>query len=73
MKIIIFGATGSIGQSTLEVIRAQNTTNSIQVLALTGNNNVEQLCGDAIEFGANRVVTPNNKHLPLFLRQENTH
>ena len=71
MKIIIFGATGSIGQSTLEVIRAQNTTNSFQVLALTGNNNVEQLCRDAIEFGVTRVVTPNNKHLP-FLRERLT-
>ena len=68
MKIIIFGATGSIGQSTLEVIRAQNTTNSVQVLALTGNNNVEQLCRDAIEFGVKRVVTPDNKYLP-FLRE----
>ena len=68
MKIIIFGATGSIGQSTLEVIRAQNTTNSVQVLALTGNNNVEQLCRDAIEFRVKRVVTPDNKYLP-FLRE----
>ena len=62
MKIIIYGSTGSIGLSTLEVIRKQKKENgAIKILALTGNNNVEQLCEDAIEFGVDRVVMANDK------------
>ena len=63
MKVIIFGATGSIGQSALKVIREQRKQEDIQIIAITGNNNVEQLCRDAIEFNVERVVTANDKHL----------
>ena len=56
MKIIIFGSTGSIGQSTLEVIRSQSDKECLQVLAITGNDNIELLCKDALEFGVKRVV-----------------
>jgi len=64
MKIIIFGSTGSIGQSTLEVIRSQSDKECLQVLAITGNDNIELLCKDALEFGVKRVVTANKKKLP---------
>ena len=63
MKVIIFGATGSIGQSALRVIREQRKQEAIQIAAITGNNNVEQLCRDAIEFNVERVVTANHEHL----------
>ena len=63
MKVIIFGATGSIGQSALRVIREQRKQEAIQITAITGNNNVEQLCRDAIEFNVERVVTANDEHL----------
>ena len=63
MKVIIFGATGSIGQSALKVIREQRKQEDIQIIAITGNNNVEQLCRDAIEFNVERVVTANDEHL----------
>ena len=63
MKVIIFGATGSIGQSALRVIREQRKQEAIQITAITGNNNVEQLCRDAIEFSVERVVTANDEHL----------
>ena len=64
MRVIIFGATGSIGQSALHVIRQQRGQDSIQVRAITGNNNIEQLCKDAIEFNVERVVTANHDNLP---------
>ncbi len=60
MNIIIFGATGSIGQNTLDVIRNQRPNHDFRVLALTGNNNIEQLIKDAIEFSPERVVTANH-------------
>ena len=63
MKVIIFGATGSIGQSALRVIREQRKQETIQITAITGNNNVEQLSRDAIEFNVERVVTANHEHL----------
>ena len=59
MKIIIFGSTGSIGQSTLSLIRILKNTQNFEILALTGNNNINQLCKDAIEFKVKRVVTAN--------------
>ena len=59
MKIIILGSTGSIGQSTLSLIRILKNTQKFEILALTGNHNITQLCKDAIEFKVKRVVTAN--------------
>ena len=63
MKIIVFGSTGSIGQNTLSVIRILKKTQNIEILALTGNNNIDLLCKDAIEFKVKRVVTANTNRL----------
>ncbi len=63
MKIIIFGSTGSIGQSTLSLIRILKNTQKFEILALTGNNNINQLCKDAIEFKVKRVVTANKNFI----------
>ncbi|MFT6451975.1 MAG: 1-deoxy-D-xylulose-5-phosphate reductoisomerase [Halocynthiibacter sp.] len=54
-KISIFGATGSIGQSTLDLIRRD--AQAYDVVALTGGQNIAQLARDAIEFGADIAVT----------------
>ncbi|HHI81698.1 MAG TPA: hypothetical protein ENJ99_00955, partial [Rhizobiales bacterium] len=51
----ILGATGSIGQSSLDVVRNQPDRFSIE--ALTGNRNIDQLARDAIEFNAKIAVT----------------
>ena len=50
MKIIIFGSTGSIGQSTLSLLRILKKNLDFEILAITGNENIDQLCKDAIEF-----------------------
>lgn len=54
-KISIFGATGSIGQSTLDLIRRNRA--AYDVVALTGGANIAQLARDAIEFHAELAVT----------------
>lgn len=54
-RISIFGATGSIGQNTLDLI-ARNTE-AYDVVALTGGQNIEQLAQDAVRFGADVAVT----------------
>ncbi|MFN0116015.1 MAG: 1-deoxy-D-xylulose-5-phosphate reductoisomerase [Paracoccaceae bacterium] len=58
-RLSIFGATGSIGQSTLEVIRAQGGAGAHRVVALTGGRNVAALAAAAREFRAEVAVTAN--------------
>ncbi len=53
--ISIFGATGSIGQNTLDLIRRNQ--DAYRVVALTGGRNIDQLAADAREFGAEIAVT----------------
>ncbi|PWG18095.1 1-deoxy-D-xylulose-5-phosphate reductoisomerase [Salibaculum griseiflavum] len=53
--VSILGATGSIGQSTLDLIR--RTPDAYRVVALTGGQNIAQLAGDAIAVGAEIAVT----------------
>lgn len=54
-KISIFGATGSIGQSTIDLIR--RAPDAYDVVALTGGGNIAQLARDAIALRADLAVT----------------
>ena len=56
-RLTILGATGSVGQSSLDVVRHQRERFDVQ--ALVANNNVQQLAKDAREFGAAIAVTAN--------------
>ncbi|QIE44365.1 1-deoxy-D-xylulose-5-phosphate reductoisomerase [Pseudohalocynthiibacter aestuariivivens] len=55
-RVTILGATGSIGQNTLDLIR-RAPKGHYQVVALTGGRNIAQLAADAREFGAALAVT----------------
>ena len=52
--VSIFGATGSVGTSTLDLIRLDR--NKYGILALTANDNAEALAELAIEFNAELAV-----------------
>lgn len=54
-RITIFGATGSIGQNTLDLIGRDRE--AYKVVALTGEQNIEKLARDAITFDAELAVT----------------
>ena len=54
-RISIFGATGSIGQSTLDLIRRDRA--AYDVVALTGGQNIALLARDARDLGAQIAVT----------------
>ncbi len=54
-RVSILGATGSIGQNTLDLIRRDR--GAYDVVALTGAGNIAQLAADAIEFRADVAVT----------------
>ena len=54
-KVSIFGATGSIGQNTLDLI--SRNPNAYDVVALTGGGNISKLAQDAVRLGADVAVT----------------
>jgi len=58
-KIAILGSTGSIGKSTLEIIKKDKK--NFNVILLTANNNYKQLIKQAKEFKAKNVLIKNNK------------
>ncbi len=54
-RITIFGATGSIGQNTLDLVGRDR--DAYKVVALTGDQNIAKLASDAIQFNAEVAVT----------------
>ena len=54
-RVSIFGATGSVGQNTLDLIRRD--AGNFQVRVLTGGKNITQLAKDARELNAELAVT----------------
>ena len=55
-KIIILGSTGSIGQSTLDVIK---NNKKFRVLVLTSNNNIKILFKQAVRYKVKNVIIEN--------------
>ena len=55
-KIIILGSTGSIGQSTLDVIK---NNKKFKVLILTSNNNIKILFKQAVRYRVKNVIIEN--------------
>lgn len=61
-RISIFGATGSIGQNTIDLIA--RAPEDYSVVALTGARNIAQLATDAIRLKAEVAVTAQDDLLP---------
>ena len=59
--LTILGATGSIGQSTLDIVKRH--PDRFRIEALVANANVERLARDAIEVGARLAVTADERRL----------
>lgn len=55
----VFGATGSIGQSALDLIG--RNPSAYDVVALTGGRNIEQLAADAIRLKADVAITAHDE------------
>lgn len=56
-RLSVFGATGSIGSSTLDVIRHLGGREAFDIVALTGMGHVDRLAELAVEFAADVAVT----------------
>ncbi|WP_380052166.1 1-deoxy-D-xylulose-5-phosphate reductoisomerase [Falsihalocynthiibacter sp. SS001] len=61
-RVSVFGATGSIGQSTIDLLK--RAPERYDVVALTGGRNVAQLARDAIDLKAEIAVTGFEEALP---------
>jgi 1-deoxy-D-xylulose-5-phosphate reductoisomerase len=61
-RISILGATGSIGQSAIDLVRRDPA--AYEVVALTGAGNIAQLAADARALGAKVAVTAREDLLP---------
>jgi len=58
--IAILGSTGSIGKSTLDIIRKDKK--NFKVVLLTANNNYKLLAKQALEFNVKNILLYNNKN-----------
>lgn len=58
-RLSIFGSTGSIGQNTLDVVNQLGGRDNYEILAVTGNDNVDLLAEQAKSVGAKLAVTAN--------------
>lgn len=63
-SISIFGATGSIGQSTFDLIRRGGGAEAYRTVAVTGARNVARLAEMARELRAEVAVTAHEEELP---------
>jgi len=63
-RIAILGSTGSIGRSTLEVVR--HSREKFAVVALTAHRSCDELCQQALEFGPRHVVVTDNEQARTF-------
>lgn len=60
-KVSVFGATGSIGQNTIDLI--SRAPSEYDVVALTGGANIQKLADDARRLGADIAVTAHENRL----------
>jgi len=60
-RVTILGSTGSIGDSTLDLVRRAKV-GEIQIIALTAHSNAEKLAAQAIEFDADFVALADSKN-----------
>ena len=59
--VAILGSTGSIGQSTLDIVRKSDRSR-FDVVALTANKNAKLLAEQAIEFNVKYVALADNRN-----------
>ena len=62
-RIAILGSTGSIGKSTLEIIKKDKK--NFDVILLSANNNYKKLIQQAKEFNAKNVLIKNEKYYEI--------
>ena len=64
--IFLLGSTGSIGQTTLNIIRRDK--NNFNVKLLTTNKNVKKIYKQAIEFKVKNIVIFNKEEYHRYIK-----
>ncbi len=64
--VILLGSTGSVGISTLNVIKKNKKSFNIKLL--TTNNNIKKLYDQALEFKVKKVVIYDQRKLYKFIK-----
>ena len=59
-KIAILGSTGSIGKSTIEILKKDKK--NFDIVLLTTNNNYKEILKQSKEFKVRNLVINNKKH-----------
>ncbi|MDZ5762082.1 1-deoxy-D-xylulose 5-phosphate reductoisomerase [Candidatus Cyrtobacter comes] len=63
-KVAVFGSSGSVGSSTLDILR--NNRDKFELCAIAGGSNIQKLAEQAIEFQVKNVaVASDNKYKEL--------
>lgn len=63
-RISVLGATGSVGQNTIDLLHHAGGAEAFEVIALTGGQQVEKLAAQARELRAKIAVTSDESALP---------
>ena len=58
-KIAVFGSTGSIGKTTIDIIKKDK--NNFEVILLTSNNNYQELVKQANQLNVKNLIINNKK------------
>ena len=66
-KVAILGSTGSIGKSTIDIIRKDKK--NFDVVLLTTNNNYKEILRQSREFKVHNIVINNSDHY-LYLKKK---
>ena len=65
--IFLLGSTGSIGETTLKLIKKDKSNFNIKLLST--NKNVEKIFNQAIKFGVKKVVVFDKKSYLSYLKK----
>ena len=66
-KIAILGSTGSIGKSTIDILKKNK--NEFDLVLLTTNRNYKELYTQAKIFNVKNLIITNNKSFNLFRKK----
>ena len=69
-RVVVLGATGSIGESTLRVVRAM--PDHLEIFGLSGRNNTASLLELAREFPAAHLCTGGEQSAAVYVRSLKT-
>ena len=66
-KIVILGSTGSIGKTTIEILKKNK--NKYKIVLLTGNNNINELIKQANFFNVKNLIVTDKKKFNLIKKR----